>query len=42
MSTNMCPCGTTIESRSHIVEEREIYKEEQDPLEVIDEEIRRM
>ena len=33
MATNMCPCGTTIESRTHIAEEREIYKEERDALE---------
>ena len=30
----MCPCGTTIESRTHIVGEREIYKKERDALEV--------
>ena len=29
----MCPCGTTTESRTHIVGEREIYKEERDALE---------
>ena len=29
----MCPCGTKIESRTHIVGECEIYKEEQDALE---------
>ena len=29
----MCPCGTTIESRTHIGGEREIYKEERDVLE---------
>ena len=28
----MCPCGTTIESRTHIVE-GEAYKEERDALE---------
>ena len=33
MATNMCPCGTTIESRTHIVGECEIYKEERDALE---------
>ena len=31
--TNMCPCGTTIESRTHIVGEYEIYKEERGALE---------
>ena len=30
---NMCPCGTTIESRTHVVGECEIYKEERDTLE---------
>ena len=29
----MCPCGTTIESRTHVVGECEIYKEERDVLE---------
>ena len=33
VATNMCPCGTTIESRTHIVGECEIYKEERDALE---------
>ena len=33
VATNMCPCGTTIESRAHIVGECEIYKEEWDALE---------
>ena len=33
VATNMCPCGTTIESRTHIVEECEICKEERDALE---------
>ena len=33
MDTSMCPCGTTIESRTHIVGECEIYKEERDALE---------
>ena len=33
MATNMCQCGTAIESRTHIVGEREIYKEERDALE---------
>ena len=33
VATNMCPCGTTIESRSHIVGECEIHKEERDALE---------
>ena len=31
--TYMCPCGTTIESRAHIVGECGIYKEERDALE---------
>ena len=31
--THMCPCGT-IESRTHIVGECEIYKEERDALEM--------
>ena len=29
----MCPCGKAIESRTHLVGECEIYKEEQDVLE---------
>ena len=33
VTTNMCPCGTTIESRTHIVGECELYKEERDALE---------
>ena len=33
VATNMCPCGTTIKSRTHIVGTREIYKEELDALE---------
>ena len=33
MATNMAPCGTTIESRTHIVRECEIYKKERDALE---------
>ena len=33
MATNMCPCGTTIMSRTHIVRECEIYKEERGELE---------
>ena len=32
----MCPCGTTIESGTHIVGECEVYKEQRDML---DEEI---
>ena len=32
VATNMCPCGTTIESRTHIVGECEICKEERDAL----------
>ena len=30
---HMCPCGITIESRTHVVGESEIYKEERDVLE---------
>ena len=33
MATHMCPCGTTIESRTHIVGKYEIYMEERDALE---------
>ena len=33
VATNMCPCGTIIESRTHIVGECKIYKEEWDVLE---------
>ena len=33
VATNMCPCGTTIESRTYIAEEWEIYKEKWDVLE---------
>ena len=33
VATNMCPCGTTIESRTYTVGECEIYKEERDALE---------
>ena len=33
MATNVCPCGTTIESRIHIVGECEIHMEERDALE---------
>ena len=29
----MCPCGITIESRTHAVGECEMYKEERDVLE---------
>ena len=32
MDAHMCPCGSTIKSRSHIVGECEIYKEERDVL----------
>ena len=32
MGAHMCPCGTTRESRTHIVEQCEIYKEERDVL----------
>ena len=40
VATNMCPCGTTIESRTHIAGGCKIFKEERDALE--EEEIRRM
>ena len=33
VDTHMCPCGMTIESRTHVVGECEIYKEERDALE---------
>ena len=33
VATHMCPCGTTTESRAHIAEECEIYKEKRDALE---------
>ena len=33
VATKMCPCGTTIESRAHIVGECEIHKEEREALE---------
>ena len=33
MDAHMCPCGTTIERRTHRVGECEIYKEERDALE---------
>ena len=33
VATNLCPCGTTIESRTHIVGECETYTEEWDALE---------
>ena len=39
MATHMRPCGTTIESRTHIVLQCEIYKEERDALE---EELRKL
>ena len=35
----MCPCGTTIESRTHIVEKCQIYKEKRD---VLEEEMRKL
>ena len=34
VATNMCPCGTTIESRTHVAGECDIYKEERDVLEM--------
>ena len=33
MASNMCPCRVTLESRTHIVGECEIYKEKRDVLE---------
>ena len=33
IDAQMCPCGKAIESRTHIVGECEIYKEERDVLE---------
>ena len=33
VDAHVCPCGTTIGSRAHIVGECEIYKEERDVLE---------
>ena len=41
MATHICPCGTTIENRTHIliVRECEIYMEERDALE---EEVRKL
>ena len=33
MATHMCPCGTTTESRTHMVGTCEIYKEKRDALE---------
>ena len=33
VATNMSPCGTTTESRTHIVGERKICKEERNALE---------
>ena len=33
MATNMCPCGTTIENRTHIVGECDIYKKKRNALE---------
>ena len=35
VATNMCPCRTTIESRTYIVGECEICKEERDAVEEI-------
>ena len=32
VSAHMCPCSTTIKSRTHIIGECEIYKEERDAL----------
>ena len=33
VDVHMCPCGSTIESRTHMVGKCEIYKEERDALE---------
>ena len=33
MATNMCPCGATIESWTHMVGECEMFKEKRDALE---------
>ena len=33
-SVRMCPCGKAVESKTHIVGEREMYKEERDVLEM--------
>ena len=33
IDAQMCPCGKAIESRTHIVGECEMYKEERDVLE---------
>ena len=33
MATHMCPCGTALESRTHIAGECETYKEDRDALE---------
>ena len=38
VATNMCPCGTTIESRTHIVGECEIHKE----WDALEEEMRKL
>ena len=35
VATSICPCGTTTESRTHIVGSYEIYKEERDALETM-------
>ena len=39
MATHLCPCGTAIKSRTHIVGECEIYKEK---LNVLEEEMRKL
>ena len=33
VATHMCPCGTALESRTHIAGECETYKEDRDALE---------
>ena len=42
VGTSMCPCGTTIESRPHVVGECEIYKGGTRCVRGGDEEIKRM
>ena len=39
MATHLCPCGTAIKSRTHIVGECEIYKEKRN---VLEEEMRKL
>ena len=37
MDAHVCPCGTTIESRTSIVGESELYKEEREEMRKLDE-----